>query len=379
MLRKPGIAFVMTGASGVVGGIQTLNLNILAALSEVCIEADRRLEVLSYLETAEHRPPTLADRHSFQAASGNKAKFIIKLLRIGLNNSPIVFDHVTLALPILPLVKMRRTQSIIFAHGSESWKNVRSTSVKSFRSASLVIANSTFTKRKILERNFLGNLVSCPLGLSPLLPLNPIDEVQTEPLHFEAASGQRKQLTNRFFLLVSRLNPLERRKGHWELVSVLPAIKAKFPDVQLVFAGPGEDRDNLKDHANKSGVGDSVFVLGKVPLDVLQMLYASCFAFTMPSKQEGFGLVFLEAMNFRKPCLGCFDDGAEDVIVNGETGLLISDPKCQHELKTALLRLLDDPDYARKLGQNGYQRLREKFTSEKYRERLKLHLIPYLT
>ena len=59
--------------------------------------------------------------------------------------------------------------------------------------------------------------------------------------------------------------------------------------------------------------------------------------------QGGFGLVYLEAMNYAKPCVGCFGDGGEDVIVDGETGLLVHDPNDAQELQQVLIELLEDP------------------------------------
>ena len=90
----------------------------------------------------------------------------------------------------------------------------------------------------------------------------------------------------------------------------------------------------------------------------------------MPSKQEGFGLVYLEAMNFGKPCVGCFDDGAEDVIVHEQTGLLVRDPNDAQELLGVLRRLLSEPERARQMGSQGFARLHERFTAAHVQQRV---------
>jgi hypothetical protein len=90
----------------------------------------------------------------------------------------------------------------------------------------------------------------------------------------------------------------------------------------------------------------------------------------MPSRQEGFGLVYLEAMNYGKPCVGCYDDGAEEVIVPGETGWLVRDPANQAELQDVLRSLLTDPAEAKARGTNGFHRLHERFTSQHHQERI---------
>ncbi|MCH7562947.1 MAG: glycosyltransferase family 4 protein, partial [Gemmatimonadetes bacterium] len=148
-----------------------------------------------------------------------------------------------------------------------------------------------------------------------------------------------------------------------ELIGVLPALLSTWPDVQLVFPGPGEDRNNLRALAARKGVAASVFLPGLVSNETLMRLYRRCYAFVMPSRQEGFGLVYLEAMNFGKPCVGCFDQGAAEVIVHGETGLLVEDPGDADELLGALHAILRQPEYAKELGRRGFQRLLEHFTA----------------
>jgi phosphatidylinositol alpha-1,6-mannosyltransferase len=166
------------------------------------------------------------------------------------------------------------------------------------------------------------------------------------------------------------MHPREREKGHRQLLRVWPEITREFPEAQLVFAGPGEDREAIARTARESGVGESVFLPGEVSPGTLQQLFAGCYAFTMPSRQEGFGLVYLEAMNWAKPCLGCFDDGAEDVILHEQTGLLIRDQNDSAELAGALRRLLGRPDEARQMGLRGFERLKAGFTSAHVQRRI---------
>jgi glycosyltransferase involved in cell wall biosynthesis len=190
-------------------------------------------------------------------------------------------------------------------------------------------------------------------------------------IELEAADGRRYPLGARALLLVARLDPREGGKGHAELIAVLPRLLEHFPDVQLVFAGPGSGREPLEQQARQSGVAHAVFFPGRVEGRTLNDLYRQCYAFVMPSRQEGFGLVYLEAMSFAKPCLGCFDDGAEDVVVDGETGRLIHDPRDPQELLGALRSLLENPARAARLGENGRRRLQANFTAEHHRDRFR--------
>jgi phosphatidyl-myo-inositol dimannoside synthase len=370
------LIFVMTGACATPGGIAAENRHTLRVLAQLSLKHSVRLTVLSFLERDIDRAPFLPATVMFRGFTGSKLRLAVAMWRQVLARPLFVFDHVTLAKPLLPLIVMHGLRPVIFAHGSESWKRIRRVNHWLFANAMLVLTNSQFTLRKMRERIPRFNGVACPLGLAPEFELNsePPDS-PTERLSFASANGEMRFLGERVCLLVGRMHPREREKGHYELLQVWPEIVREFGNAQLVFAGPGDDRTNIAGAAREHGVGDSVFVVGEVAPEMLRSLYASCYAFTMPSKQEGFGLVYLEAMNAAKPCLGCRDDGAEDIIVDGETGLLVRNPKDAGEVTAALRRLLGNPEEARAMGRRGFERLHEEFTGARLQERLREQLV----
>jgi phosphatidylinositol alpha-1,6-mannosyltransferase len=361
----------MTGAGAVPGGIASHNQNILPALVRVAQERGLELTVLSFLENDEDRLACLPATAKFRGFAGNKARLALALVARAFARPLFVFDHVTLAQPLMPLMVVGAVRAVIFAHGSESWKRIRSSSRWLFSRATLVLTNSEFTLRKMRERIRRFNGAAAPLGLSPKFALNKASPARgaAAPALINA-TGETRQVGARVCLLVGRLHPGEREKGHYELLEVWPQILQEFPEVQLVFAGPGEDRPNLEQAARDRGVGSAVFVPGAVAQEALQQLYEICYAFTMPSRQEGFGLVYLEAMNAAKPCLGCRDGGAEEVIVDGETGLLIGNPIVKEELLAALRTLLRDRVAATEMGKRGFERLHANFTADHVQKRV---------
>ncbi|ETW98286.1 MAG: hypothetical protein ETSY1_19385 [Candidatus Entotheonella factor] len=361
----------MTGSAGLCGGIANANANILRAFVDLAQERQLGLSVLSYLEHGRDRPEILPTWATFHGFEGDKWRFSQHLLCNGWQSALIAFDHVTLALPILPYAALKLVPTLIFTHGSESWKRVRQSSRWSLQCATLCLANSNYTLKRM--RAYLPPFrgAACPLGLSPhFTAAAPPDG----PLTFEAADGTTALLGPHCLLIAARMDDREGQKGHRELIRILPALKRDVPDVQLVCAGPGDDRHALQQLARHHGVADAVFFPGYVPLATLQALYQHCYALVMPSRQEGFGLAYLEAMQYAKPCLGCFHQGAEDVIAHGETGLLVDDPADAPSLLGSLNTLLQDPTYAQWLGQNGYKRLQREFTARHYQARLKAHI-----
>ena len=91
-------------------------------------------------------------------------------------------------------------------------------------------------------------------------------------------------------------------------------------------------------------------------------LMAACDVFVLASLWEGFGLVFAEAMAAGRPVVGTNVSAVPEVVADGETGLLVP-PRDPRALAAALLRLLGDPEERRRMGRNGYARVRERFSA----------------
>jgi len=100
----------------------------------------------------------------------------------------------------------------------------------------------------------------------------------------------------------------------------------------------------------------------------LARLYAEATFFVMPSRREGFGLVFLEAMRAGKACIGG-RGAASEIIQHNVTGLVV-DPDDRDRLTAAILQLLDDPLKCRAMGAAGRARYLSTFTDEHFQQRL---------
>ena len=371
--RPRDVVFVMTGASSLPGGIAAVNLNILLALGGWVEEGRIRLRVESLLETDRDRPASLPAAATFRGYAGSKARLALTTLREGLRGRLLLYERVGLALGTAPLAAVGLVKTVIVAHGWENWRNVRRGDLWSLRGADRVLTNSTYTLRRMeayppLRGRFRGT--ACPLGLSPSFELHEAPPATSnERMVLEASDGTSRELGPRVLLLVGRMDPTEREKGHDQLLEAMPRLLSAYPDVQYVFAGPGDDRPRLAELAAKRGVAARVFFPGRVPAETLAALYRRAYAFVMPSRQEGFGLVYLEAMNAGLACLGCRADGAEDVIVHGETGVLVDDQNDIDALVTAIGGLLDDPERTHRMGRAGFERLHREFTAEQFRNR----------
>lgn len=172
-------------------------------------------------------------------------------------------------------------------------------------------------------------------------------------------------------LTVLFVGRLEKRKGITDLFAAIPRVLSAVPRARFVIAGADNSRHD--GFAERTGLtypayfahtfaacAERVSFTGAVSDDDLQRLYQSCDLFVAPSLYESFGLVYLEAMNFGKPVIGCRAGGIPEVVDDGVTGLLV-EPEAPARLAEAIVSLLSSPAHLRDYGQAGRAQVLEKY------------------
>ena len=158
---------------------------------------------------------------------------------------------------------------------------------------------------------------------------------------------------------------LVERKGVVHLVEALAALSHDV-DARLVVIGDGPEAPRIRARAEALGVSERVQLLGRVSDASLRAAYASADVFVLPAivdvrgDTEGLGVVLLEAMNFSVPVVASAAGGIVDIVVDGETGLLVP-PADASKLAAALERLARDRTLADRLGANGKTFVAERF------------------
>ena len=339
-----------------VGGIGLLSRLTLHALESYGAAAGCPGEVWSY-----HRPTTSeaisqASGWPIRYADGRKAKAALWGLKAGLSSARdtlVVVTHLHLAPLALPLVK-RGARLAIFLCGIEAWVPLSELRTRALERSGLILAISAYTTHRFKKANpvFANRSIhTCLLGVP-------------ESEHTAAPTS----IAGPFALIVGRLSSQERYKGHDTLLQLWRELTRVCPTAQLVIAGDGDDRLRLENEAKELGITDRVSFLGRVAGEKLEALYRDCSFFVMPSSEEGFGLVFLEAMRAGKACLAA-KGAAEEVVRNGVTGLIVpaGDRKA---LLTSIMRLFQDTELAAQMGRSGRERYQAHFTQMHFEKRL---------
>jgi phosphatidylinositol alpha-1,6-mannosyltransferase len=186
------------------------------------------------------------------------------------------------------------------------------------------------------------------------------------------ATARPGEVAGRVLLSVSRL--ADRYKGHDMVLRALPLIRARIPDVRYVIVGSGWLRPYLERLAVSLGVRDAVTFVGDVSDEEVAAWYERCDVFVLASREsaasggaEGYGIVFVEANLHGKPVIGGRSGGVPDAVRDGATGLLVN-PLDAGEIADAVIRLMQDPALARRLGAEGRRRALEELSWPRYVE-----------
>ncbi|MBM4466539.1 MAG: glycosyltransferase family 4 protein [Chloroflexi bacterium] len=156
-----------------------------------------------------------------------------------------------------------------------------------------------------------------------------------------------------YLLVVSRLNILKR------VNLIVEAMAQVRSGVQCLIAGRGEEEDSLRRLARDRGVANRVKFLGFVPDDQLIELYANCFSTFYGPYDEDYGLATVEAMKSHKPVLTVSDAGGVlEFVEDGVTGY-VTRPGDHQELATRIDQLFADRALCQRLGETGYEKVRE--------------------
>ncbi len=146
-------------------------------------------------------------------------------------------------------------------------------------------------------------------------------------------------------------------------------IEMSNANARLVIVGKGGLQEQLQQKARALGIGNKVQFLGEIPHDEVHALYRKVSCFVLSSVSEGNPNVVLEALSQGTPVIATAVSGAEDMVENEVSGLLVQ-PGSPEALSDALQRLYENHDFRLKLGVNGYERAKL-FSFEKHMRELR--------
>jgi glycosyltransferase involved in cell wall biosynthesis len=189
---------------------------------------------------------------------------------------------------------------------------------------------------------------------------NGVDDVYTkldrDECREQVLSYLKLPATTKLILCVSRLEP---EKDVQALLSSLTNVEKDLP-YHCLIVGDGSERTHMEDFVREVKIADRVSFMG-YRADVPSIMKAADL-FILPCPAEGFGLVIVEAMLAGLPIVAINHGGPVEIVISGETGLLV--PRCDIKaMSDALITLLEDKSHCLSLGMKGKQRAKTVYAS----------------
>ena len=349
------------------GGVQRAGRHLAAVLTEFAGSRGMECRLLSLNDSPELHRMVLGGREFvFTGCDRSKGRFAMTAIRTARRKAKLVVAaHPNLG-PVVQAMKFvaPRMKSIICTHGVDVWEPLSGLRRRALRRSNLVLAPSRDTAEHVATEQGVARvrIRVLPWALDPQFEALLAPGARTAP--------PREFPAGRVILTVGRWLATERYKGMDTLITALPRLLTRWPELQLVLVGTGDDRAWLEDLTEKNGVLRHVHFLTGLNYSELAACYSACEIFALPSRGEGFGLVYLEAMACGKPVIGGAHGGAPEIIEDGVTGYVVPHGDPIH-LATCIEALLKDPEHAKEMGARGRRRTEHEFRFNTFAKSLK--------
>jgi len=327
------ILFLNLTAFSQTGGIERFNKCFLKALGELDKEGVTDSYSLSAYDDSVSEQ--YYDAARYKGFGKNKISFVLGSLAKAGKYDVIFLGHVNLASVGIVIKRLYPSKKVILiTHGIEVWTQLTGIKKKILDVADRVMSVSSFTKNKLKEvQGINGNKVT-------VFP-NTIDPYFSIPDNVRRVDSLRERydINKEDFVIytLTRLANTELYKGYDKVIKALPAIIKEYPNTKYVIAGKYDaaEKERIDKQVAAEGLQEHVILTGYLQEEELVAHYQMADLYIMPSRKEGFGIVFIEALVCGLPVIAGNADGSADALLNGELGTLI-DPNSVEDIAAAL-------------------------------------------
>ncbi len=335
---KQKVLFYYLSAFSNNGGIEKFNQCFIKALSDLSREVHLQADIVSVYDGEPDSRYLGASR--FKGFGKMKTRSLLWSIKEALSKDVFIIGHINLVIAgwVVKLIKPA-CKVIVITHGIEAWSKMSFIKKWCIRKSDLLLSVSNYTKNQLVLRN---NIDASKIRLFP----NTIDPFFKIPKQFEKPDYLLKKYgfkkNQPVIFTLSRLVSSERYKGYDTVIASLPDVLKFFPDAVYVLAGRYDENENLRIHMliRKFKLEKHVLVVGFIKDEEVADHYSLADVFIMPSRKEGFGIVFLESIACGTPVIGGNQDGTVDALKNGTLGVLIN-PSKVNEVSAAIIQQLN--------------------------------------
>ena len=331
---KNRILFLTLRTFSLTGGIEKVCRTMARALSDLTMDAG--LKMLSMYDRNEDLDHRYIREENFLAFSKNKFRFLSAALIKGIWAEKVILSHINLLAIGLLIKKISpKTEIILLAHGIEVWGELNSWKKNFLRKGCQVWAVSHYTAGIMKDKHAIPskNIHVLNNALDPFFKIPKIKE-RPDALVYKHGIFESDPI----LFTLTRLSSSELYKGYDLVLHTLPEVIQVYPTLLYFIAGKAdsEEQERLEKLIEELNLQNNVILLGCIPDSKVSSYYQLADIFIMPSRKEGFGLVFIEAAACGSKIIAGNLDGSRDALLNGKLGTLV-DPIDREKIKEAIL------------------------------------------
>lgn len=319
---------------------------------EAILGSEQRTSVLNCPVMFSYDPSNSGARIGECVAVQNKWTAVWSALGRNWPATAVLVWHLHL-LRLLPFMRIRKSKVLLMLMGIEAWKSHSFLIRNQLRRVDGFLSISDHTWNTFVE--FYPELSSTPHRTVPL----GIDE----PRHDCAALP-----TESAAVMIGRMRKDEDYKGHREVLEAWPEVLRSLPGARLWIVGDGDLIQELKQLALNLCPPEAVQFTGYLDEETKRRTLERARCLLMPSRNEGFGLVYLEAMRLARPCLVSTLDAGREVVNPPEAGLAV-DPGNGSALAASIIRLISPGQEWENWSSAAKRRYEALYTAEKFQQR----------
>ena len=367
-MKQRKILFLVLTAFSSTGGIEKFNRAFMSAMLQI----QQSLHFTSFFAGMydEQVDEQYVPAKKFRAYAGNRLSFVMQSFFRSFVTDELIIGHINLAvIGVLYKFFMPNKKLTVICHGIEVFEPVSGLKKKVLQKADRILAVSSFTRQKLIDLQHVQQekIIVFPNTLDPHFQLT---THFSKPAYLQQRYGINEQ--EKVIFTLTRLNSEEGYKGYDKLISILPQLMQEGLQVKYILAGKADatEAKRMQELIRTLNLEQHVIMPGFIADAEVNDHYLLSDVFVMPSKGEGFGIVFLEAMACGLPVIAGNKDGSTEALQFGELGTLI-DPDDQEQLKAAIKNVLQQKKESTQL----QQLMLSYFSFEKYKERLQTILM----
>ncbi|MBS1525988.1 MAG: glycosyltransferase family 4 protein [Bacteroidetes bacterium] len=351
------------------GGIQKMTRTLAHSLHHLAREQGWHFKLWSVYDSRYDLMTQYLPHESYMGFGKHKLSLGFKTLSVASRADIVILSHINLALIGLTIKLLNPKCKVwLVAHGIEVWRPV--TTVKRLflkKCCDKVICVSNFTKQQMIYWH-ASDPEKCVVLNNAVDPFIRLPESYEKPEYLL----NRYSLTpeNKVIFTLTRLASSEQYKGYEQVIKAVSRLKERFPAIKYILAGQydGKEESRIKDLIATYNVQNNVILTGFLIESELTDHFLLADLFVLPSKKEGFGIVFVEALACGLPVVCGNADGSTDAIRNGELGTAINvndldelektitgylriplTVQIRQNLQSQCLRYFNEPDYRKNL------------------------------